>query len=64
MNTVYLFLGIEGTIENIRSREYTVDTVVAEVRDQDGKSHALTMMQKWPVRKERHIKKNLLQMSL
>lgn len=52
-------LGIEGTIENIRSGEYTVDTVVAEVRDQDGKSHALTMMQKWPVRKERPYKEKL-----
>jgi len=52
-------VGIEGTVENIRSGEFTVDSVVAEVRGQDGKSHPLTLMQKWPVRKERPYKEKL-----
>jgi V/A-type H+-transporting ATPase subunit A len=46
-------IGIEGTIESIREGEFTVDSVVAEVKGQDGKSYGLTLMQKWPVRKER-----------
>ncbi|NLM73098.1 MAG: V-type ATP synthase subunit A [Clostridiaceae bacterium] len=52
-------VGIEGTIESIREGEFTVDSVVAEVKGEDGKSYGLTLMQKWPVRKERPYKEKL-----
>lgn len=52
-------VGIEGTIESIREGEFIVDSVVAEVKGEDGKSYGLTLMQKWPVRKERPYKEKL-----
>ncbi|HBR01014.1 MAG TPA: V-type ATP synthase subunit A [Ruminiclostridium sp.] len=51
--------GIEGTIERIESGDFTVDSTVAEVKGPDGKLVNLTMMQKWPVRKERPYKEKL-----
>lgn len=30
--------------------QYTVDTVVAKVKDESGKEHAVTMVQKWPIK--------------
>ncbi len=34
----------------IKPSSLTVDTVVAKVRDEKGKEHAITMIQKWPVK--------------
>ena len=51
--------GIEGTIESIEEGRFTIDTTVAKVKDNNGKSIELTMIQKWPVRKERPYKEKL-----
>lgn len=51
--------GIEGVIESIESGDFTVDSIVAQVKGNDGKSIGLSLMQKWPVRKERPYKEKL-----
>ena len=51
--------GIEGTIESIEKGRFTIDTPVAKVKTQNGNIVDLTMMQKWPVRKERPYKEKL-----
>jgi V/A-type H+-transporting ATPase subunit A len=45
--------GISGTVTKIESGEHTVTDVVAAVKDEAGKDHELTMIQKWPVRVSR-----------
>lgn len=42
--------GIRGIIKEITGGEYTVTDTVAVVEDENGNNHALTLMQKWPVR--------------
>jgi V/A-type H+-transporting ATPase subunit A len=51
--------GMEGTIERIEKGDFTVEDIVAKVKGKDGKIVDLTMMQKWPVRKERPYKEKL-----
>ncbi|NLZ82089.1 MAG: V-type ATP synthase subunit A, partial [Clostridiales bacterium] len=51
--------GSEGTIESIHEGEFTIEETVAKLKDKDGKIKELTMMQKWPVRKERPYKEKL-----
>ena len=51
--------GIEGVLESIREGEFTVDETVAVVKKRDGSTVNLTMMQTWPVRKERPYKEKL-----
>ncbi len=55
--------GIEGTIEDIKEGEFTVEDIVATVRTKDGELKPVKMMQKWPVRKQRLIRKNWRLMS-
>ncbi len=50
--------GVQGTIKEIKSGEFTVDEVVAVVKTENGDKE-LTMMQKWPVRKGRPYKEKL-----
>ena len=50
--------GIEGTIKEIKSGEFTVEEVVAVVSTKDGDKDVF-LMQKWPVRKGRPYKKKL-----
>lgn len=50
--------GVEGTIKSINEGDYTVIDKVAEVETNKG-VRELTMMQKWPVRKGRPIKRKL-----
>ncbi len=50
--------GVEGIIENIYKGEFTVEGTVATVRTAHGFKD-LTLMQKWPVRKERPYKTKL-----
>ena len=52
-------VGIEGTIKEIKSGEYTVVDTICIVEDKKGKRHNIQMMQKWPVRKPRQIKQKL-----
>jgi V/A-type H+-transporting ATPase subunit A len=42
--------GLKGEIVSIESGEHTVDEVIATLRDEKGKLHELTMIQRWPVR--------------
>ncbi len=48
--------GISGTIKSIQSGNFTVEDVVCVVTDKKGNDIDVTMMQKWPVRKERPYK--------
>ena len=47
---------MSGTIESIRSGSFTVEETVAVLVDDQGEKHALTLMQKWPVRVGRPYK--------
>jgi V/A-type H+-transporting ATPase subunit A len=51
--------GVEGTLESISEGEFTVDQTVAVVKKPDGSTVDLTMMQVWPVRRERPYKEKL-----
>jgi len=51
--------GIEGTIEEIYEGEFTVEETVAKLKTAGGNIVNLTMMQKWPVRRERPYKTKL-----
>ncbi len=50
---------VSGTVKSIKSGDYTVDSVIAVVTDENGAAHDITMMQKWPVRVGRPYKKKL-----
>lgn len=48
--------GVSGTIKEIFIGDFTVDETVAVITDEKGKDVNVTLMQKWPVRKERPYK--------
>lgn len=50
--------GIKGIIEEIKEGEFTVEEVVAKVKDGD-RIHNITMLQRWPVRQPRPVKEKL-----
>ncbi|CAI3270928.1 V-type ATP synthase subunit A [Enterococcus cecorum] len=50
--------GVEGTITEIKSGEFTIDEVIYVVETAQG-PRELTMLQKWPVRKARPVKEKL-----
>jgi V/A-type H+/Na+-transporting ATPase subunit A len=50
--------GVEGTVKNISAGEYTVVDKVADIETDKGIKE-ITLMQKWPVRRGRPIKKKL-----
>ena len=52
--------GVEGTLETITEGDYTVLETVGTVLLKDGTSKDLTMMQVWPVRKNRPYKRKFL----
>ena len=45
--------GLSGEVTDIKAGEFTIEDTVCTVKGEDGKEHAITMMQKWPVRKGR-----------
>ncbi|MDI3535066.1 MAG: V/A-type H+/Na+-transporting ATPase subunit [Thermosediminibacterales bacterium] len=51
--------GIAGTIEEIKSGEFTVVDTIAKVKTDDGEIKEIQMLQKWPVRKIRPYKEKL-----
>ncbi|GHU56766.1 V-type ATP synthase alpha chain [Clostridia bacterium] len=51
-------IGVKGTLKNITGGSYTVDSTVAAVATDKGE-RGLTLMQKWPVRKQRPSKQKL-----
>jgi V/A-type H+-transporting ATPase subunit A len=50
--------GVEGTVSDIKSGEFTVDDAVAVIKTDKGDKE-VTMMQKWPVRRGRPYKNKL-----
>lgn len=48
--------GVSGTIKEIYMGDFTVEETVAVITDEKGKDVNVTLMQKWPVRKERPYK--------
>jgi V/A-type H+-transporting ATPase subunit A len=51
--------GIEGKIEDIKKGSLKVTDTVAVIKDEAGRTQKITMVQKWPVRKSRRLKKKL-----
>ena len=51
--------GFIGIVESVAEGDYTVDSVAAVIRDDNGCSREITLMQKWPVRVGRPYKKKL-----
>jgi V/A-type H+-transporting ATPase subunit A len=51
--------GVSGTIEEIKSGDFTVEEVICKVKKENGGLADLTMMQKWPVRNGRPYKEKL-----
>lgn len=50
----------KATIESIESGSFNIDEVIAVVKDEEGKEHSLTMLQKWSIRKPRPFNKKLV----
>ncbi|WP_313525378.1 V-type ATP synthase subunit A [Anaerotignum sp.] len=48
--------GLKGTIKEIYVGEFTVEETVCVITDEKGKDVSVSMMQKWPVRRERPYK--------
>ncbi len=48
----------EGVVESIEEGKFKVEDVIATIKTKDGKKE-LTMLQKWPVRKQRPFKEKL-----
>lgn len=48
--------GLSGTVKDIKKGSFTVTDIVCVVTDEKGNDVDVTMMQKWPVRKERPYK--------
>ena len=49
----------KGTVKEISKGMCTVEDTVALIEDEKGEVHPISLMQKWPVRKERPYKKKL-----
>lgn len=47
---------VSGEIINIKEGDYTVEEIVAVIKDDQGDKHELSLMQKWPVRIGRPFK--------
>jgi len=41
---------VEGELMEVKSGSYTIDDVIAKIKDSDGNVHEVTMLQKWPIR--------------
>lgn len=52
-------VGVKGTVEEIGDGEFSVENVVARVKLEDGSVQEITMMQRWPVRKDRPYKEKI-----
>ncbi len=51
--------GMKGEITSIHEGDYTILDAVATLKKEDGTTEDITMMQKWPVRKQRPYQKKL-----
>ncbi len=53
VHSIMVPYGVSGEITHIKQGEFTVEDTVYTLKDDQGQEHALTMMQKWPVRRGR-----------
>lgn len=44
---------MKGTVEKIESGDHVVEDIICVLKDEDGKEHEISMLQKWPVRQGR-----------
>lgn len=51
--------GVSGTVKSIESGTFTIDETIAVIVDEQGQEIPCTMVQYWPVRKERPYKNKL-----
>lgn len=51
--------GLEGTVENINEGNFTVTDTITQIKDKNGETHEITMLQRWPVRTMRPYKEKL-----
>ncbi|MDR3255427.1 MAG: V-type ATP synthase subunit A [Synergistaceae bacterium] len=51
--------GLEGTIERIAGGSFTVEEIVAVIKDGRGRSHDVSLLSRWPVRKPRPVTRRL-----
>ena len=58
LHKIMVPIGVSGTIASIQAGSFTVTDTVCLVKGDNGENHKLTLMQRWPVRKNRpYIKK-------
>lgn len=50
---------LEGRVVDIKSGDFTIKDTVCVIEDKEGKTHDLTLVQKWPVRKGRPYSQKL-----
>jgi len=51
--------GLSGTLKSISSGNFVVEDTIAVVVDKDGKEHPIALLQKWPIRQPRPIKRKI-----
>ncbi len=51
--------GLSGVVKSINNGDFTVEEVVAVITDNNGQDREITMLQKWPVRRQRPVLKRL-----
>lgn len=51
--------GISGKVAKIENGNFRIEDTVAVISSADGKTHKVSMLQKWPIRKARFIKEKL-----
>ncbi len=51
--------GLSGTVESITSKAAKLEDTIAVIRDDQGKKHNVTMLQRWPVRRGRPYREKL-----
>jgi len=51
--------GLNGTIVDVKSGDFTVEETIATIKSDDGKEHNVSMLQRWPVRRARPYKEKL-----
>ena len=59
LHKIMLPVNLSGTVKEISKGMCTVEDTVAIIEDEKGEVHPVTLMQKWPVRKERPYKRKL-----
>ena len=59
MHKIMVPPNVSGTLKTITSGTYTVEEVVAVIEDEAGKTHEISLLQKWPIRNPRPITRKI-----